>query len=283
MPRVHQVAAARQRYERVPVIDPATGEQKTVAVNRRPGRSGRPVVQRLTTEDRAKPLPPYRCDMCPDPIAVGTPYKYIDIKQQRGGITRRRHVHHPNWQPWEYSSALWARIAQIQAMDVDVSGLEAGGDPAEYVSDIVEAIRELASEKEEGASNIESGFGHETEQSTELREASEQLESWADEFESIAWPDEPEAEEEDCAECGGTGEVEGEPVSCSNCGGLGGVGLDVCSTCDGAGEIVQAESCEECDGTGQITGDEPTEDQLAEWREAVEAEIQSALENAPSL
>jgi hypothetical protein len=257
MPRVMRVAAARQRYERVPTIDPATGQQKTITMNRQARRTGRQVVQRVTHEDRTKPLPPYSCDACAEPIAVGTPYKYIDIKRQYGGTTRRRHAYHPDWQPWEYSSALWARIAQIQAMEIDVSGLEPGEDPSDYTDDIVSAIRELASEKEEAASNMEDGFGHETEQSNELREISEQLEAWADEFESIDWPEDPEPEEEDCPECGGTGKVEPDDPEAA------------------------AVDCAECDGTGQVTPDEPTEDQIDEWREAVEGEIQNVMDSAP--
>jgi hypothetical protein len=80
-------------------------------------------------------------------------------------------------------------------MEFDTSGLNPGDDPSELVSEIVEAIRELASEKEEAASNMEDGFGHETEQSNELRETADALEGWADELENISWPDEPEAVE----------------------------------------------------------------------------------------
>jgi RecJ-like exonuclease len=76
-------------------------------------------------------------------------------------------------------------------------------------------------------------------------------------LENISWPDEPEAEEEDCSECGGTGKVEADDPEAA------------------------AEDCAECDGTGLVTPDEPTEDQIDEWREAVEGEIQNVMDSAP--
>jgi hypothetical protein len=50
---------------------------------------------------------------------------------------------------------------------------------------LAEQVRELASELEESADNIESGFGHETQQSEELRERAEAIEGYADELEQV--------------------------------------------------------------------------------------------------
>jgi hypothetical protein len=59
MARTHYVKHARQRYEMVPVIDPATGEQKVITTARKTrakgSRPSRPVVQRLTRPDLTRP------------------------------------------------------------------------------------------------------------------------------------------------------------------------------------------------------------------------------------
>ena len=107
------------------------------------------------------------------------------------------------------------------------------------------AIREIAEAKRESASNIEEGFGHETSQSDELNDVADTLENWADDVEAVEVPDLPEPEETDCEECNGTGEVS-DPN-------------------DDAAVL----ECAECNGEGKITPDEPTEEQMEEWRSEV--------------
>jgi len=63
---------------------------------------------------------------------------------------------------------------------------------------------------------------------------------------------------EECGECGGSGKIE-----CSDCDGCGEVDCDECSgsgrksceTCDGEGEV-DGETCEDCDGGGEVDCDE---------------------------
>lgn len=249
MARVTYVKRAQQRYETVPVIDPETGEQKRTPVMRKDGtqkttKKGRPVFLSLTKEDRTKPKPNLRCDFpgCSDPeIRPGQSYKHITPRSgPYGGHQKNRHVEHPNWNVWEYSSSLSARIAEIEDMwSSRYADCESEDDVTELLSEIAEEARSLASEKEEAASNIEDGFGHETEQSMELVQQAESLNDWADEIESADAPEFPEPEETDCEDCGGTGTIENKP-------------------------------CQTCDGEGTVTPEEPTEEQIEEWLSEVE-------------
>lgn len=79
-------------------------------------------------------------------------------------------------------------------------------DPSEIISimeTLAESVREVAQEYEDGADNIESGFGHETYQSEELREKAQQLNDAADEVEQFDPSEDPpdegdfEADEDD--------------------------------------------------------------------------------------
>lgn len=203
MPRVNHVQRAQQRYATKPVIDPETGLQKvTPMMNTRTGepkltKRGRPVVLRITERDLERPLPMPQCDapQCTQPsreIAVGTAYKWIEPS---GRAVRNRHATCPTWNVWEYSSSLSARIAQIQHEGPDdFDSLE---DAQSWANDKAQEIRDLAEEKRESASNIEDGFGHPTQQSDELNEIADNLDSWADDVENVDLPDMPEDEEVD--------------------------------------------------------------------------------------
>lgn len=253
MPKVNHVKRAQQRYAMVPVIDETTGEQKRVPmINSRTGeqktsKTGRPVFIGLTVRDYGKPLPMPTCDHCREVIAVGAAYKWIEPSGQR---VRNRHESCPTWNVWEYSSSLSARIAQI--VDGNTLGdFETLEEVQSFLADQAQAIRDLADEKRESADNIESGFGHETAQSQELADIADQLEQWADDVESVDLPEEPEAEETDCDDCDGTGVNEEET------------------------------ECVECDGSGRVTPDEPTEEQMQEWRDEVESAVADAMGNCP--
>jgi hypothetical protein len=190
MPTIKRIAKARQRYEMVPVLDDDGKQKEVPVVNQKTGqpkmaKGNRPVMRKLTVADQSRPLPPRKCDYsaCPEPdknIAIGTPFKCLSIKQQFGGRDLFRHDGCPDWQQWEYSNSLSARISQIQSTVINPGGWEAEDDPKSEAESIAEEIRGLAEEKNEAADNMESGFGHETEQSQELSEIADNLESWAD-------------------------------------------------------------------------------------------------------
>jgi hypothetical protein len=250
MPKITHVKEARPRYERVPVIDEATGEPKVVPVNRTTKR-GTAVTMAVTRDDLDQPLPPHNCDYCRQPIAVGTPYKHISPRSGPfGGRTLRRHEGCPTWQPWDYSDSLSARLSQIAyEFDNAVSDATEPGEVESAQSEAADRARELAEEKRESAQNIEDGFQHPTAQSEELAEQADAIEEWANEIEGTSVPEFPEPEENDCETCDGTGR-DGEAYP-------GRVPVD----------------CDDCDGTGRVTPDDPTEDQVDEWRSEVESEF----------
>jgi len=213
MARIQHVKKAQQRYAMRPVLDDQGQQVQTPVMNPRTGeqkvtKSGRPVFQKQTVRDYDKPLPMPRCDFagCEHPdrrIAVGQAYKIAPVKSG----SKYRHEEHPAWQPWELSSAMWARVAQ--AVDAGETSLEALDD-FEEVDDVVSVLQEvadeirgLAEEREEAAGNIEDGFGHETEMSANLREHADNLNSFADDLESwSADEDAPDPGDFDCDEDG---------------------------------------------------------------------------------
>lgn len=278
MARITYVKKAQQRFAQKPVIDPATGQQKETPVMRngvqRVNKHGRPTVLRVTENDLTKPLPAFDCGACRKPIEVGTPYKHISPKSgPYGGATLRRHADCPTWNVWDYSSSLSARTAQISHEGMgSIEGLDTPDEITDALSSIADEIRSLAEEKREGAQNIEDGFGHPTSMSEELTDIADQLDSWADEVEQADIPDLPEPEEADCEECDGTGEVENPDYDAEKAEG---------------GENAQEDyseeeniSCEHCDGTGQHTPDEPTDDQMDEWRNEVQDAV-SIVDECP--
>lgn len=264
MARTTYVKKAQQRYATVPVIDPETGQQKqtpvmkTVRVRQEDGsyveetrqkttKHGRPVFMKVTRSDKSQPLPNRTCEKCSIEIEVGQPYKHITPKSgPYGGRTRFRCGKCPNWQVWEYSNSLSAQIERVTTEAYDaIDSADDADEVSSALSSAAEGIRELAEEKREAAQNMEDGFGHSTSQSEELAEQADSLDSWADDIENADVPDFPEPEEQDCEECGGSGEVK----------------------------------CSECSGEGSVTPDEPTDEQIDQWRD--EVRDNSCLEDCP--
>lgn len=256
MPRVNYVKHARARYAMVPKRG-EDGKQIEVPVLRKDGtpkttKHGSPITRKLTVQDRTKQLPPLRCGKCDTLILPGQPYKWIEPKM-RGMMVRCADC--PNWNVWEYSDSLSARVAQIQdtAANILSSDFDSPDDLRSDLEEIASEIRSLAEEKEEAASNLEEGFGHETYQSQEISEQADQLNDWADEIENVDIPDLPEPEEQDCEECEGTG-INSDPDD---------------------------DGCSDCDGAGTVTPDDPTDEQMDEWREEARQAAQDAVDNCP--
>jgi hypothetical protein len=273
MPRVNHVKSARQRYVMVPVIDPATGQQKVVQTARqtraKAGRPARQVVQRMTEPDLSQPLPPEQCDFCHQPIEIGTPYKWIEPRSgPYGGRRMARHANHPSWQPWEYSSSLSAQLALVSHnFQIAIDSAESAEDAESALEEAAGEVEQIADAKDEAADNIESGFQHETEQSQELRDTAESLRSWADEIRNATVPDFPDPEDAECEACGGTAKV-------------------IKLTEDGDAEPWRPGSyaegvvreCGECNGTGHP--EEVTEQQLDDWRDELRSEL-SIVDESP--
>lgn len=270
MARVTHVKKAQQRFVMVPILDENGQPQRTPVMRNGVQKTSKrgPVFITLTTPDTTKPLPNYKCDFCNKEIEVGTPYKHITPKSGPfGGHKRTRHAACPTWQVWDYSNSLSARIAQIVwNFEQAVSDATCADDFKSAQNDAAEEIRAIASEKEESAENIENGFGHETQMSTDLRDVAEQLNTWADEVEDCD-VEEPEPQETDCDECQSTGSIE---IDCSDCGGSGEVKCDSgeheCETCKGNGTV--EDQCDgDCGGSGTYTPDNPTDEQISDWRD----------------
>lgn len=246
MARVTFVQKAQARFEMVTVLD-EDGQPKRTPVMRngtqKMSKRG-PVFMTVTVQDRTKPLPNYRCDRCGIEIEVGQPYKHVTPKSgPYGGNKKTRCDSCPVWQVWELSNSTSARCAEIvYNFERAVHDAQSPDDFKSAQDDAASEIRDIATEKTDGADNIESGFGHETQMSQELRELADLLEGWADEVEGYE-PETPEPSETECDECNGEGVEESSE-----------------------GDGVEIE-CEECGGSGTYTPDEPTEDQIDEWRD----------------
>ena len=297
MARITRVQKAQQRYEQVPVLN-EDGTPKQTPVMSRHGtqkvtKRGKPVFMTVTVQDRTKPLPNRKCGKCGKEIEVGSPYKHISPRSgPYGGRTLYRCKSCPDWHVWEYSGSLSARLAEIDFNFTEE--LDAEFEDTDYVQDALntaaEAVREIAGEKTEAADNIENGFQHATYQSDELRDQGEQLESWADEIESADIPELPEPEETECEPCDGTGNRDLQEQLTAARQRLAAL-MDKPLTDQDVHAITlrhirQNEKliqeleqrakdgdttveCEECDGAGMVTPEEPTPDQMDEWRQEV--------------
>jgi hypothetical protein len=275
MARVTHVKKAQQRYATVPVIDPETGEQKKVPVmkngEQKVTKRG-PQFMRLTQEDRTKPLEPYRCDfpgctITDGKILPGQPYKWIKPKSgPYGGTRKNRHEEHPSWQVWEYSSSMSARLAQISHdFWEQIDNCETEDDVQSALDDAGSQIEELAEEKRESAGNIEEGFGHPTEKSEELEGIADELDSWKDEVTGQSIPDLPEPDDRYFIEDSNGvrhGDEDGYDSEEDAQAALDTMIDDL--TIDGDADDYQI--------IGEA-GDEPTSDQLDEWRDSLRDEL----------
>lgn len=276
MPRTTYVKRAQQRYFTKPVIDPATGEQKQTPVMTRAGtqkvtKHGRPVFLRVTEDDKSRPKPNLKCEKCGTEIEVGMPYKHVTPKSgPYGGSKRVRCEACPAWQPWDLSNSLGARLAQISNDFSNAQPFESPEDVTSALEAAAESIREIASEKEEGASNIEEGFGHATYQSEELTATAESLNGWADEIEQVEVPDLPEPEERHFVRLNGDNVCDEE-------------GYETESDAENARDEYLEEHKDLSEDDLEIeadTGDEPTEEQMDAWRDEVEGVI-SIVDESP--
>ena len=258
MPRVTHVKKAQQRYATKVVLG-EDGQPVKIPLRGKTNKRGEQVYITRTVEDRDQPLPPEDCDFFPcqhegKVIWPGEPYKHMTPRSgPYGGVKRSRHEEHPSWNTWEYSSSLSARLDQVQynaQTDLDTTGGEEG-DFKGVADALAEGIRELADEKREAAESLESGFGHETQQSMDLAGEAAQLEAWADEaesFEEEAYP-EPDHEFE-------------EPE-------------------DDEDEDLDPNACANCGEPRDDHSDEPTEDEVEAWRSACEAAVQELIDGRP--
>jgi hypothetical protein len=245
MARIERINKARVRYPRIPELD-AEGKPLRVIVKRRGmpllDKHKRQVTRAVTREDRTRPpLPDYVCERnSGHVIKPGDPYKRISVKTgPRSSHERIRCAKCPDWNIWEYSNSLGARVAEIEhdfAGQVEAATSE--DDVRSALEDAAQCVRDLAEEKREAAENMEEGFGHPTSQSEELASVADELEAWADEIEQADIPDFPDPEDADDKE------------ECTECT---------------AGADASSATCPECGGTGKVAPKEATEEQIRDW------------------
>ncbi len=276
MARVTHVKKAQQRYGTKPVLDEdgkpkrtpvlKNGEPKMTRAKR--GRPARPVYMTITERDLNDPKPLETCDSCNQPIEIGTPYKWIQPKTSaNGGRKRSRHEGCPNWKVWEYSNSWSARIAQaVDGFSID--NAESTDDVQSALDDLAGAIKELADESRTSAASMEDGFGHATSQSEQAEERADELDNWASDIEGADIPDLPEPEERWFVTNG-----DGVPSDLFEEDGYDSESdaqqaLDMHrddNRVDGDEDETEDDSFE----VEEITPDEPSEEQLNDWRDEV--------------
>jgi DNA repair exonuclease SbcCD ATPase subunit len=141
---------------------------------------------RQRRDKEGNPKPNLICELNPaHEIKPGDSYRKASGRSGGGFYTRIRCAPCPTWYPWDLSDSLSNRLAEIvhnyeQAIQ-DITTIE---DFEQVLDDTAEAVTEIAEEKRESADNMEQGFGHETEQSAELNEIADELESWANDIDA---------------------------------------------------------------------------------------------------
>lgn len=275
MPKITHVKRAQPRFETKPVLDPEGRPVKIPLTNSdgspkmtraKGGRPARPMFITKTVRDLENPKPLPRCDYpgCPDPqIKAGQAYKHMKVKLTYGGRVYNRHEEHPNWQVWEYRSSTSSMVARVQhdhdPSDADWESVE----DAEGARDEAKADAEaLFEEKSENLQNLPDAL----QETGDLYEQVQALESWVEGFDDVDFGEYPEGG--DCTECDGTGKVDNPEYDAEKA--EGGENEE-----DGYDEEEEID-CEHCDGTGET--DEPSEDAVEEWRENARSALQEALD-----
>jgi hypothetical protein len=161
-----------------------------------------------------------RCIKCGTEILPGQPYKWfanrIGRYSQRKNFCANCRIRPSDQTTSPHLQTIYA--AQEAAEDALAQVPEATlTDLAEIVREYANGVREASESYTESADNMEDGFGHETQQSEEIREKAEACESAADEIESMAdeieGMDDPDADESEFAdEYEGEVDEKGEPT-----------------------------------------------------------------------
>jgi hypothetical protein len=137
------------------------------------------------------------CDHCHKPINKGDAYFWVALKPSTySSIKKKRHLGCPTWRPSEltFSPTKSALYAGLEAAEDQLQEASCVDDVRSALEAAADCVREVAQMFEESADNMEDGFGHETEKSTELRERGEELSGHADEIEDYMndLPEQPE-------------------------------------------------------------------------------------------
>jgi len=146
---------------------------------------------------------PRACHKCHEPINVGDSYKWFASRIGRMTI-RKDFCDTCTIRPSDQTTSdkLSALYLAVETAEDAIEGLTEFtlSDLGEILRECAEAVREVAGEYAESASNIEEGFGHPTSQSEDIQQKADDVESFADSLESCAdeidGMDDPDADEE---------------------------------------------------------------------------------------
>ena len=133
---------------------------------------------------------PGPCQKCGAKIRKGHSYKWWKFRY--GGKRIRCDAETCSPRPSEYvtsSDKLSRCMGAGEMVEGAIAAFKKDLNLAKLVEEVesaAEEVREVAGEYQESSENMESGLGHETEQSEELAEKSQNLESKADEIEQAA-------------------------------------------------------------------------------------------------
>lgn len=137
-----------------------------------------------------------QCKHPGEPIKKGDSYKWFSIRAYRGGRGMRKQYHADCTVPRSHTTTSNQLGTIYDAQDAADDALNALDQMEAVVEDFQQiaeecaaGIREAGEMYSEGSDNIESGFGHSTYVSDELREKADACESWADNLESLDFED----------------------------------------------------------------------------------------------
>lgn len=128
------------------------------------------------------------CRVCQHQVQPGEGYKYMDRKTgPRSGyrlffcfVCVPKPSHHASGRTQELMEITEGAEEAVGKVDHSQEGME---DLWITIEDVVSSINSLAEEIRDSANAIEDGFGHETQQSTNMSETADNLETWAGELE----------------------------------------------------------------------------------------------------
>lgn len=188
-------------------------------------------IARIKTQKAAKP---YTCDKCGTGIKPKDEYRSYKVGFRSRHVNRRcmKAECTPRSSELESSKLADVYAAIEDAEDQIVDGITVG-DAESVLEELGSRIREVAEEYRE-ASTDDNG----TVFNTDAEERADALESVADEVSSYSCEPLDEGEEE-CTNCGGTGEVENE------------------DDLEHSDDEPPMEDCSECGGTGKVDSEDP--------------------------
>lgn len=201
-----------------------------------------------------------KCEKCLTDIGKGSPYKWMAVKL-RGHNPSSRKIRCEgceDWHEWEWNPSLPAQAKRI-AHDTEetlryhrIYSNEAGAEA--IMREAASDVDILANTRQVSADRARRAFGDQNFRTRQFDGDATALRRWAQRFRSWHCSPLPEPELTDCSLCSAKG-------------------MDL----DAGGDS----SCFECQGAGRYIPEEPSEEQLDDWRIEVADDAMEVLEECP--